>query len=86
MKVVMCGNYFYPNEEAARKKLLDKLNEARNQYLDDTKFFSNVGEIQEKITCKNNNTKHTFYFWCECSFLASKRRKRSYSYTVKEIN
>jgi hypothetical protein len=85
MKVVMCGNYFYPNEETARKKLLDKLNEVRNQYLGDNKFFSNVGEIQEKITHNGNTTQHIFYFWSDCSFLASKRRKRSYSYTVKEI-
>jgi hypothetical protein len=85
MKVVMCGNYFYPNEETARKKLLDKLNEARNEYLNDSEFFSNVGEIQEKIIYDKDKTKHIFYFYCDCSYLFSKRRKRSYSYTVKEI-
>lgn len=85
MKVVMCGNYFYPNEETARKKLLDKLNEVRNQYLGQSEWFSNVGEIQEKIIHKNDKTQHIFYFWCDCSFLFSKHRKRSYSYTVKEI-
>jgi hypothetical protein len=85
MKVVMCGNYLYPNEEAARKNLLDKLNEARNEYLSDKKFFSNVGEIQEKIIYNKDKTKHILYFYCDCSFLYSKRKRKSYSYTIREI-